>query len=304
MENLTAISIFITVIEAKSFSAAAKKLGMVRSAVSRHITALETTLSTRLIHRTTRQLSLTAAGERYYARVSVAVQAIREAEKEIDEDRIEPIGKVVAAIPMSFGLMHILPGMAEFQQKHPKITIDLRLDDKKINLLTEGVDVALRIAELSDSTLVAKRIAHVRNILVATKSYLDANGTPTTPQDLQDHACLLYTLGASPAKWSFHKENHVSDINISSQFSASNSLAIREMALAGIGIALIPDFLVIEDLKTGRLMQLLDDWQSRTLEISVVYPSRRYVPKSVREFIAFLEERTLLVYPLVSPVSG
>lgn len=291
MENLTAISIFVAVVDEGSFVAASAKLGIARSVVSRRLGLLEAELETRLLHRTTRRVSLTAAGRRFYQRVSEGLNAIREAEREVGALREEPSGKLVASVPMSFGLMHVSPAMPAFRLRYPKVELELRFDDRQNDLVGEGVDVAMRIADLAASSLVARRLAPIRHVVVASASYFAKYGAPQGPSDLAHRECLIYTLRSTPRRWRFKRDGVVDELSISGHFEANNSLALREMLLAGMGVALVPSFLVAHDLANGRLTRVLEEWQTSELELSIVYPTRKHVAPAVRAFIAFMEER-------------
>jgi DNA-binding transcriptional LysR family regulator len=291
-ENLVAVAVFVTVVDSGSFAAAAEKLQLARSVVSRRVSALEAQLDTRLLHRTTRRLALTDAGQRFYDRASQALREMREAEREVRASRTEPGGKLVVSGPMSFGLLHLIPSMPTFRLRHPKIELDLRLDDRRIDLLRDGVDVAIRIADLTESSLVARRLAVIRHVVVAAPSYIAAHGAPADPSELTDHQCLIYSLRAAPRRWKFKRDQAPwQEVDIRGHFETNNSLALRDMLSAGLGIALIPTFLVWKDLAEDRLVQILGDWQTLQLDLSVVYPTRKHVAPAVRALITFMEER-------------
>ena len=291
MDSLHSIAIFATVVGTGSFSAAADKLGIARSVVSRRVSALEAEMGIRLLHRTTRRIALTAAGQRFYERVSTALSDIHDAQTEALAARDEPSGKLVASIPMSFGITHVLPAMPAFRTRYPKIELDLRFDDKQANLLKEGVDVALRIADLGQSSLIARRLAKVRHVVVASPSYIARHRAPQDPAELATRECLVYTMKSSPRRWLFHRGDAVEDVEVHGYFEANNSLALREMALAGMGIALVPIFLVALDLQNGHLTHLLEDWHTHELDLCIVYPTRKHVAPAVRAFISFMEGR-------------
>lgn len=291
MDDLASIAVFRAVVDCGSFAGAADRLGIARSVVSRRVSSLEARMQTRLLHRTTRRIALTDAGRRFHARVSEALNAIEEARNEAGSLRDAPGGKLVASVPMSFGLMHVLPAIPAFRRSFPRIELELRFDDRQANLLREGVDVAVRIADLAQSSLVARRLAKVRHVLVASPSYLAAQGAPQRPAELAQRECLVYTLRRSPHRWRFRKGEVHEEVDVRGHFEANNSLALREMLFAGMGIAHVPLYLVAEDLRSGRLCRLLEDWQTHDLDLCVVYPTRRHVAPAVRAFIGFMRDR-------------
>lgn len=290
MENLTSIAIFAAVVENGSFAAAAEKLGIVRSVASRRVNLLEQELKTRLLHRTTRTIALTSAGQRFYRKISDGLNAIREAESELSAAQDEPSGKLVVGVPMSFGLMHVLPCLPNFRLSNPGIELELRLDDVKSNLIKDGIDIALRIADLADSSLIARRLTVIRHVVVASAAYLGRRGIPREPLELIGHDCLVYTLKSSPQRWQFERAETNTEVDVQGSISANNSLAIREMLLAGMGIALVPIYLVAQDLRRGHLMEILQDWKTPELELCLIYPTRQHVPSTVRAFISFIEK--------------
>lgn len=291
MDNLTSIAVFRAVVDSGSFAGAADMLGIARSVVSRRVSSLEAEMQTRLLHRTTRRIALTEAGQRFYGRVSEALDAIEEARNEVGSLRDEPSGKLVASVPMSFGLMHVLPAMPAFRRRFPKVELELRFDDRQANLLKDGVDLALRIADLTQSSLVARRLAKVRHVVVASPSYIAKCGAPRHPSDLAERECLVYTLRSSPRRWRFRQGDIGQDVDVRGHFEANNSLALREMLFAGMGIAHVPLYLVANDLQNGQLSPLLEDWQTHDLDLCIVYPTRKHVARTVRAFIAFMEDR-------------
>jgi DNA-binding transcriptional LysR family regulator len=291
MDDLTSIAVFRAVVDSGSFAGAADRLGVARSVVSRRVSSLEAEMQIRLLHRTTRRIALTEAGQRFYARVSEALSAIEEARTEVASLRNEPSGKVVTSVPMSFGLMHVLPAMPAFRRRFPKVELELRFDDRQANLLKDGVDVAIRIADLAQSSLVARRLAKVRHVLVAAPSYVAAHGAPQHPSELADRECLVYTLRSSPRRWPFRRGDVREHVEVRGHFEANNSIALKEMLYAGAGIGHVPLYLVADDLRSGRLSRLLEDWQTQELDLCIVYPTRKHVARAVRAFIDFMEDR-------------
>ncbi|RQU68180.1 LysR family transcriptional regulator [Burkholderia cenocepacia] len=289
MEDLSAVSVFVSVVDAGSFAAAADRLGVVRSVVSRRIATLEDRLGTRLLQRTTRRLSLTATGKRFYERVKEGLDTINEAEREVSALRTEPVGKLVVSLPMSFGLTHIVPALPSFHANYPQITLELRFDDTKAELVRDNVDVALRIADLVDSSMVARRIAKIRHVLVASPAYLGRHGELLDPGELSTRECLIYGLRSTPRRWSFQQGDVLRTVHVNGHLEANNSLALRQMARAGMGLALIPLFLVSDDIQQGTLASVLPDWETHQLDLCAVFPTRRFVAPAIRAFIQFVE---------------
>ncbi|RQO60212.1 LysR family transcriptional regulator [Variovorax sp. KBW07] len=293
MEHFTAIATFVAVVDAGSFTAAADTLDVARSVVSRRIGALEARLETRLLHRTTRRLALTDAGKLFYERAERAMSQMRDAEREISQLRDEPSGRLVISVPMSFGLTHIFPALPALKLRYPKLELDVRLEDRQVDLLREGVDLAIRIADLDTSSLVARKLATVAHCVVASPAYLARRTAPLLPGDLQAHECLIYTLSKTPGTWRLRcaEAPEWNAVAVRGSMHANNSLALRELALAGMGVALLPDFVVARDLAEGRLARLLGDWHATELGLYVVYPTRRHVSLAVKAFIEFIATR-------------
>ncbi len=292
MQPLSDIAVFVRVVEARSFTAAADRLDMAKSAVSRCVSRLEEGLGVRLLNRTTRRLSLTEAGEAFFERARRALDELEEARREAARHQAEPGGTLRLTAPMSFGLELVAPVLPAFMDRYPKVTVDLSLDDRHEDLVAGGIDLAIRIAELADSTLVARRLAPVRHVVVASPAYLARRGTPATPDDLRDHDCLVYTLRASPDAWRFDgADGRKWTVPVRGSYYANNSMALRAALVAGRGIALMTSFTVGDDLRSGRLKRVLAAFAAPTLGVHAVYPQRRHVPPKVRAFVDFLAAR-------------
>jgi DNA-binding transcriptional LysR family regulator len=282
---------FVRVVEGRSFSMAARALGLTRSAVSRQIAGLEDRLGARLLNRTTRRLSVTEAGAVYYercARILAEVEAAERAVMDLDE---APRGLLRVNAPMSFGLGHLGPALAEFAAAHPALKVELTLDDRVIDLVGEGYDMAIRIADLPPSALVARRLAVSRRILCAAPAYLARAGIPARPEELTRHACLSYTYLATGNDWRFRGPDGPITVRIDGAISANNGDVLRHMALAGLGIILAPTFIVGDDLRSGALVPLLSQWTEADTGIFAVYPHSRHLSPKVRAFVDFLAVR-------------
>ncbi|MBO2584274.1 LysR family transcriptional regulator [Shewanella algae] len=292
MDHFNALPVFVAVVESGSFSAAAKQLGSSKSAISKRISQLETRLGVQLLYRTTRSLSLTEAGERYYDSVRHAVRFAREAEDAIGELQHSPKGLLRMSVPMVYGRRYVAPLMAEFLQRFPDIRLQLELSDSHTDLIAEGFDLALRIGELADSSLVAKRIAPCESFLVAAPEYLKRYGTPQTPEQLGQHNCLFYSLFRGGSEWRFQGPQQQSGgevrIEPKGNFEVNNSDAIHSAILQGLGIANMPDFIVRGDIAKGRLVVLMPEYRLPQHAIYCVYPRRKHLPAKVSTMIDFL----------------
>lgn len=291
-EPLAELSAFVAVVHTRSFTAAAGRLGTTKSLVSRQVTRLEDRLGVRLLHRTTRRLSLTEAGERLYERAGRALEEIAEAQQEIASLQDVPRGKLRVSAPMSFGLAHVAPLLPEFMRCYPQVTVDLQLDDRKVDVVHEGFDVVVRIGRLTDSSLVARRVAPVRFHTVASPAYLREHGTPQHPLDLRVHPCLVYTGSTSPEDWEFtDAQGRALGVKVSGIYYANNGQALREAALAGLGILQSPDFIVGADVAAGTLVPLLAGYRVFEPDIYLVMPERKHVASKVRAFVDFFTGR-------------
>ena len=284
------MQVFARVAALGSLSAAARALGMSQTMATKHIGAIEDRLGVKLLHRTTRRIALTEAGRRYLEAVERILAEVAEADAMAAADRIEVQGTLRVSAPVSFGVREIAPLLPELAHQHPSLTIDLGLNDRFINLIEEGWDVAVRIGHLADSSLVARRIAPCRTVVCAAPSYLAANGTPRTVSELATHNCLGYTLSRMVGweRWCFGIDGKVA-VPVTGNLRVNNGDALVSAAIAGQGVIYLPTFLVSAELKAGRLVALALDHPPVELGgIFVVYPSDRRPPAKVRAFIDFL----------------
>lgn len=291
MDTLASMKVFATVVEAGSFAAASDRLNLSRAMVSKHVAHLESHLGTRLLNRTTRRLSLTESGSSYFERCQSILQDIADAELATTELTSVPRGTLRLTAPLVFGVLHIAPLLADYLALHPEAKLDFTLDDRNVDLVNEGYDLAIRIGNLTDSTLVARRFATDTLAVCGSPDYFRRRGRPTVPQDLSAHTCLAYTYGDSATEWHFTGNDGEHRILISGSVRANNGDLLRVAALGGAGIIMQPRFLVGADLREGRLEAVLTGYKLRELGIYAVYPSRRYLPSKVRSFIDFLVGR-------------
>ncbi len=290
VDRFSSMAIFAAVVEARSFSGAARDLDVSKSAVSKHVSRLEERLGMRLLNRTTRQLSLTEAGATFYDYCARILEEAEEAEAAVTRLRSEPRGKLRMNVPMSFGILHVAPAIPDFIARYPGITVDMVLDDGFVDLVEEGYDVAIRIGHMADSSLIVRRLARIRLVLCAAPSYLSRRGRPDTPDDLMAHDCLEYRQGA-PANWVLDGPEGRYTVKVSGPVCANNGDVLRIMAVAGAGILLSPTFIVGSDISEGRLEVVLGDYVPPVGEINAVYPHRRHLSPKVRAFVDFMVER-------------
>jgi len=292
MENLTDIAVFVEVVKADSFTTAAKELDLSRSVVSKYITRLEQRLGVRLLNRTTRRLSLTEAGRQFFQQSQSALMQLENAEGEILAMQAEPRGLLRISVPSSFGIMHLAPLMPQFQKIYPDLKLDLSINDKIVDIVDEGIDIAIRIGELPDSTLIAKRIAQCRYVVCASPTYFEQHDKPIIPEDLTQHNCLLFQFWNTPNQWQFlSKDNQFIDVKVRGEVVSNNSLALRKIMLNNGGISMAPTFLVGDDIKNGHLISVLSDCHIKPLSIYAVYPHRQYLTAKVRAFLEFLSSQ-------------
>ncbi len=281
LPDLEGWAIFAKVAETGSFAAAAGELGLSAATVSKALQRLERRLGERLIHRTSRRFSLTETGRVLAVRAAQILAEGEAAEAEVQAKSASPRGRIRLAAPMSFGLRHIAPTLPEFLTAYPEISVDLQLDDRIVDLIAGGIDVAIRIADLPDSSLIARRLCPVRRLVVATPAYLARHGKPHRPRDLKDHACLCYSYLATGETWRFTDANGTEEaVAVKGPLSATNAEALSFALDAGLGIALQPDFLVWHAIQRKRLVAVLDGWSAPPLAINLVTPTGG--PRAVR----------------------
>ncbi len=290
MDRLEAMRVFAAVVDAGSFVAASDALPMSKAAVSRHVAELESHLGVRLLNRTTRRLSLTPEGEVFHTRCKEVLASVEEAEAEITSRSGEATGLLRVNAPFTFGLLHLAPLWVAFMANHPKLTLDVTLSDRVVDLVEEGFDIAVRIARLPDSSLVSRQIASTRLVLCASPGYLRQHGTPRHPADLAQHQVAAYSLFSMGDHWSFTGPQGPVSVKVSPRLRCNNGDTCRLAALRHQGIVLQPSFLVGPDLQAGTLVELMPEFRSIELGVYVVYPSRKFVSPKVRLLIDFLVE--------------
>jgi DNA-binding transcriptional LysR family regulator len=292
MDRFTRLSVFVRVVETGSFSAAAEKLGLSRAAASKSVQQLEEHLGARLLNRTTRRLSVTEEGSALYERAVRLLGELDEAEREAAAGAGDPRGTLRLSAPVSFGTLHLGPAVAEFLCQHPHVHVALALEDRFVDLVEDGFDAAIRIGQLADSSLVARRLCATRLILAAAPAYWQRKGRPDHPADLAAEDCFVYTLQAAGRSW------HLVDgggketvLQARGALAVNNGDVLRAAALAGAGVVLLPDFLIGPDIKAGRLERALPQWRGPEFGVHAVWPSSRHVPARLRVFVDFLAQR-------------
>jgi DNA-binding transcriptional LysR family regulator len=290
LDRIMSMEVFVRTAQAGSLSAAALAMGLSKSTVSKHLSALEEHLGVLLINRTTRRLSLTELGLAYRDHAQRILAEIEEAELAIQEHTVEPKGKLKVNAPMSFGISHIAPLLPGFMLAHPRVEIELVLDDRRVDLVEEGVDIAIRIGRLDDSQLIARRLASVGFICAAADRYLQTHRPVETPEDLASHNCLRYSLNRQPSEWRFERGGESLAVKVKGTLTANNGEALTEAAVSGLGIVYQPAFIIGGDIAAGRLRPLLADWGTPTIDIHAVFPEQRRLQPKLRRFVDYLAQ--------------
>lgn len=290
MDVLQAMKTFTAVVEAGSFVGAMDAIGLSKPAVSRHVNELEARLGTRLLQRTTRRISLTSEGQAYYQRCKEILLAVQEAETEVGSTSAQAHGRLRIGAPQTFGALHLSALWGRFAAENPQVSLDIVLTDRVVDMVEEGYDLVVRIAQLSDSSLVSRSLARTRMVLCASPQYLAQHGEPTRLQDLTEHAVVSYSYWSSGDVWSFQCPKGEESVRTKPRIHANNGDTCRAAALAHQGIVLQPDFLVHEDLRSGALVELLPHLRGTELGIFAVYPTRKQLPLKVRRLVDFLAD--------------
>ena len=290
-DPLEGMSIFAAVVEAESFTGAARTLKYSKAAISTHIQKLEDRLDTRLLNRTTRRISMTDEGRVFYEHCRRILDEAREAIDALDNSNTEPRGVLRINSPMSFGTMHLGAAVAEFMEAYPDVSVDMVLNDRQVDLIEDGFDLAIRIGRLPDSSLIARRLAPCRRILVASPDYWDRKGRPSHPSDLKDHDALIYDYLDDPNTWTFKDGDTDVSVSVQGRLRANNGEVLLDAALRGLGIYLSPTFFCFDALRANKLEIALRDFGEDPLSVYAVYPHRRHLSPRVRAFVDFLAER-------------
>ena len=290
MLDLQQVNSFLAVVRAGSFVGAADATGLSKAAVSRHVAELESQLGVRLLHRTTRRLSLTDDGQRFHARAGELVEALQELETETASSGGEATGQLRINAPVTFGNLHLAPLWPRFTAANPKVSLDITLNDRVVDLVDEGYDLAIRITSLASSQLVSRRLATTRVVLCVSPGYLATHGTPTHPRELADHQVLAYSYWTTGDDWRFSGPDGDVAVRVQPRIRTNSGDTCRIAALEDQGIILQPDFLVGPDLKAGTLVELMPDYRSIELGIHAVYATRKHLPMKTRRLVDFLAD--------------
>jgi DNA-binding transcriptional LysR family regulator len=288
MDRMTAMTTLVLVIDSGSFSAAARQLNVGQPAVSKTIAQLENRLGVRLLVRSTRGLTPTEAGIRYYERAKRSIEEANEAEADARNAGAGLTGTLRLSAPTTFARLHIVPHLSQFMDAHPNLTIELILDDRIIDLVREGIDLSLRIGTLADSAAVARKIGHSNRSVIATKAYLAANGEPQTPADLSHHKTLIYTQGRHDC-WSFTGRNgSVASVTVTGQLRANSAEGIRAAVLADMGITIATDWMFAPELASGAVQRILSSWSLPPTDLWAVFPTGKLASAKARAFSDFV----------------
>ena len=289
-DTLAGMRVFTAVVDAGSFARAAEKLELSRGMTSRYVAQVEAHLGVRLLNRTTRRLSLTEAGNDYYQRATQVLALVEEAEQAASHEAAEPRGTLRINASVAFGARHMGTLISAYLRRYPEVRVDLTLNDRIVDLVEEGFDVAVRIARRIDPGLVARRIAPARMIACASPAYLRQSGAPKTPADLVRHNCLTYAYAGAQNEWRFTRGKREQTVKVGGTLHANNGDILSRAAADGLGVTVQPTFLIDGLFREKKLMRVLEGWEADSLTIFAVYPSRQFLPAKVRSFIDFMLE--------------
>ncbi|WP_454675399.1 LysR family transcriptional regulator [Achromobacter pestifer] len=291
MDHLTALKVFRQVVEQGGFAPAARQLSLSPAAVSKNIAELERHVAARLLNRTTRRMSLTEAGTRYYEQVARILDDLQEAEQSLGPMQSEPSGILRVSAPMSLSLLRICPAIPAFLERYPRVSLDLNLEDRRVDIVKEGFDLAIRGTDrLEDSSLVARQLMMLDHVLCGAPAYFRRAGVPTSPEAVRGMECVQFTLSGHADEWVFTQAGQTQRVPVKGRYKVSSSLAVRDALRAGFGVSLVPRVYVQDDLASGALQAVLPDWVPVETYVYAVYPSRRHMVAKVRAFVDFLLE--------------
>lgn len=291
MDRIKAMEVLVAVVDRGGFTPAADALGMTRASASKIVQQLEDVLGVRLLHRTTRRVSPTEIGQAYCERAKGILAELKEAEALAQQQSLQPTGTLRINAPVSFGILNLGPVVAEFMARHPALRVEFDLSDRFVDLVDEGYDAAIRIANLGDTSLVARRLATSHAELVAAPQYLKRFGMPGHPRDLKDHICLGYGAHPGAELWRLHGPDGEHLVRAGERLSTNNGDFLAHAAAGALGIALLPGFIARPHLEQGRIVPVMPAYRPRPLDINLVYPGRRYLSAKVRLFAEFMSEQ-------------
>lgn len=291
MDILQAMKTFVAVVETGGFIKAVDVTGFSKPAVSRQVADLEKYLGARLLHRTTRRVSLTDEGRSYYQHSKAILLAVEEAHAEVSDATLTAQGNLRIGAPQTFGALHLAPLWGRFAAENPAVDLDIVLSDRVVDMVEEGYDLVVRIGRLTDSNLVSRALATSRMVLCASPDYLANHGVPLHPDDLAQHEVIAYSYWSAGDEWSFLGSSGETRVRVSPRIHANSGDTCKAAAVAGYGVVFQPDFLVYDCLQTGQLIELMPEFQGAKLEIQTLYPTRKQLPLKVRKLVDFLVEQ-------------
>ena len=292
MDRFEAMKAFVQVVDSGGISAAADRLDIAKSAISRRLAELEQRLGVQLLKRSTRSISLTEQGSQYYQRCVRILAEVEESEQAVSSDSGALHGNIRLAAPLSFGIQHLSPLLDEFLHEHPALTLDIDLNDSQVNLLEAGFDLGIRIGRLEDSTLVARRICPMRAILCASPGYIEKYGEPRTPEELRQHTGLNYSNVADNVQWGFTRPDGTRVVaRIPCRMRANNGQVLLQAAIDGLGVLASPSFIAYDAIQQQLVKPLMCEYQLDSFNVYAIYPAQRFLPHKIRVLIDFLRER-------------
>jgi DNA-binding transcriptional LysR family regulator len=289
MDRLTAMKVFVNVVETGSFSAASERMDLSRAAASKYVSQLESHLGGRLLNRTTRHVSLTESGRLYYERCREILHSLEDADGEVTGLAQEPRGTLRISTPTNFASLHLVPLVARFTRDFPDVKVDMMSNDRMVDLVDEGYDLAIRITNNVDPNLIARRLARCRHVIVAAPDYLAGKPALNTPEDLKQHDCLVYTHTVGGI-WPFTRDGKDHSVKVDHVFRSNNPDVLVEAAASGMGVSMMPTFMASDGIRRGVLRPVLEDYETMEVQIYAVYASRRFLPAKIRVFIDYLKE--------------
>jgi DNA-binding transcriptional LysR family regulator len=294
--DLNELLVFTRVVQAGSFTAAARQLEMPKSSVSRKVSELEDRIGVRLLQRTTRQLGLTDAGRIYFEHSARIVAQIEEADQAVNRMQATPRGLLRVTAPLSFAMLG--PIVAEFLAQYPDVQLEMVCTDRSVDLIEEGFDLAIRAGKLEDSTLVSRNLGALKRVVVAAPSYCKLHGTPKTPADLAQHACITFSTGGTPNLWTLYDDaDHPVNVRVTSRLVVNDFDMMGDAARAALGIAYMPEYVCAQDLAAGRLRHVLPRWRSAVAPVQALYPTARHLSPKVAAFLDLVRDRFSLKLP-------
>lgn len=292
MDKFASLRAFVAVVEEGGFAAAARRLQLSRSQVSKLVVALEDSFQVQLLHRTTRSVAATPTGLAFYRRAGDILDDLAEAESSLLDAQQEPQGVLKINAPMSFGTLHLGPAVADFLARYPKLRIELQLNDRLVDPVAEGYDLTLRITEPADSpSLIDHEIVEAKRVICASPDYLRSRGVPVCPKDLATAPCLHYGNLSTGSVWRLQGPDGVVDTPVNSILCANNAEVLRDAAVKGLGLALLPTFIAGEELQAGRLVSVMHDYRAPSIHLCLLYPPNRHLSIRIRLFVEFMYER-------------